>query len=162
VDDFEARWFAGQWRAAGEPSLYRQSLEVQTEGMTTYRFTWLRTFHAPMFIRIDVSTDGRMRMTAKRLSGKGGYAPGHVDARIVRTLGVEEIERVKQVLAANDTADLPPIDCQIGVDGAQWIFETSAKGAYHFVNRFTPGDGEVRKIGEAFLGLTDWNTSPIY
>ena len=74
VSDFEVQWYSGQWRAAQEPSIYEAS-KSPSAATTTYRFTWLRTFHAPVIVRIDVDPRGRMRLTAKQLSGKGGYAP---------------------------------------------------------------------------------------
>src|SRR5687768_4530953 len=51
LSDFERDWYSRQLAAAGEPSLYLASRSAP--GPATLRFTWLRTFHAPVFIRIE-------------------------------------------------------------------------------------------------------------
>src|SRR4051812_34837791 len=73
LGDFQDNWFSTHLSAAMEPSLFEQSLKPPQATPASYRFTWLRSFHVPVIVRIDEGRDGVMHLTAKRLSGKGGY-----------------------------------------------------------------------------------------
>lgn len=90
ISDTEAAWYPKHWRAAGEPSLYLASRAPGASAQRTYRFTWLPTFQSPVIIRIAQAGEGRMRLTATRLSGQGGYEPGQVAARVERLLTARE------------------------------------------------------------------------
>jgi hypothetical protein len=52
-------------------------------GVERYRFTWLRTFDAPIAVRLDASLDSPPLLIAKVLSGHGGYDPGEIVERKV-------------------------------------------------------------------------------
>ena len=80
-DQFLYEWYSKQPKALDEPSLWTLS---KTQKEQSYRFLWLRTFHHPAAVRIDVN--GTSRLTTKIASGAGGYAPGHFGAeRHLRT-----------------------------------------------------------------------------
>jgi len=162
VSDGEADWFSSQWRAAGEPSLYEQSISPDSRRKNTYRFTWLRSFHAPIIVRIDEDASGNMHLTAKRLTGKGGYAPGRIGRVAHRALTTDERDRLLHQLGGDDLDKLEPVGCTVGLDGAQWILEIRMGGSYHYANRWSPSDGPMRRIGEMFLKLTGFNLEPIY
>lgn len=155
MDDFRADWYGGQLRAAGEAPIFGNRTP-------TLRFTWLRTFHAPVMVRLDTAADGAVRMTATELSGKGGYEPGGVARRIERPLTPEEGAALTRVVEAADLADLEPMECDPGFDGAQWIVESAGPGGYRLVERWSPEDGAVRDLGLHLLGLTGWTYDPIY
>ena len=161
LSSFEAGWFSRHLRAADEPSLYQASLAGKGVGKS-YRFTWLRSFHAPIIVRIDETPTGGMRMTAKRLSGKGGYAPGHVEASISRRLTIEEATALRHLLASSTLTNEKPAGCDEGLDGAQWIVETNIDGDYRFVNRWGGSAPSVREFGLMLLGFTGWETTPLY
>jgi hypothetical protein len=158
---FEVEWFGAHLAAANEPSLYLASRAPDPAG-GSYRFTWLRSFHAPVIVRIDEAPDGALRMTAKRLSGKGGYAPGRIAARVERNLEADEAASLRRLLAQGDLAREPPVGCEVGIDGAQWIVETSVGGSYRFVNRWGGAAPAVRDFGLLLLGFTGWDNEPLY
>src|ERR1700754_2651077 len=60
MSDFTARWYAEHLRAAGEGPL------SDMPG-PTLRFTWLRTFHAPVVIRVGPAANGGLTLTATEL-----------------------------------------------------------------------------------------------
>lgn len=162
LSDLEIDWYSTQLRAAHESSLY---LATQRPGSTearALRFTWLRSFHAPVVIRVDRLADGEMRLTAKRLSGDGGYNPGSIQAVVERNLSPAEVARLERVLSAGRVLELPPRDCRGGGDGARWILEANDHGAYHYVNRWTPDDGAVRETGLLLMSFTGWRFDRIY
>lgn len=47
---------------------------TEPRGIEVIRFLWLRTFHAPMLVRVDRDGDS-FALSAKTLSGLGGYDP---------------------------------------------------------------------------------------
>lgn len=162
VDSSEADWFSSEWRAAEEPSLYEQSITPSGSIAKSYRFTWLRSFHAPVFVRVDEDAIGEMRLVAKRLSGRGGYKPGRIAATVSRALTMAEKDRLRQALTSANVAHLDPINCAIGTDGAQWIFEVRDGASYRFVNRWSPPSGPVRQLGELLVSFTGWKIEPVY
>jgi hypothetical protein len=162
INEVESGWYPKHWQAAGEPSLYAQSLSPAPSVAKTWRFTWLRSFHPPVMVRIDVGPDGRMHLTAKQLSGAGGYAPGRIAKQVHRDLTQDEQSKLVAMLDRTRVLDLPPIDCQLGMDGARWIFEASEAGSYRYVNQWSPKDGPAREAGLAFLALTGWTFDKVY
>jgi hypothetical protein len=48
------------------------------------------------------------------------------------------------------------------LDGAQWIIETAGQDGYRFIDRQSPDEGPVRKVGLALLRLTGWDVGAIY
>ncbi len=114
-------WYSRQLAAAGERSLVSMAAgEKSAENV--YRFTWLRSFDKPVFIRIQEIAPGAFQMTASRLSGTGGYEPGTVEVRIERKLSDAEAKRFLRALAAANRLRLKAVDCRRGYDGAEWIF----------------------------------------
>jgi hypothetical protein len=162
LSDFEASWYLRQLSAANEASLYGESLDHAKSSTKAYRFTWLRSFHEPIIVRVDVSSDGEMRLTAKRLTGKGGYDPGRVGTTVQRALSAPEENKLRKLFNDNMAISPDSADCIIGSDGAEWILETRVGDSYHFAHRFMPNDGPVREIGLYLLSLTGWHIAPIY
>ena len=159
VDEIEADWYPKHWRAAEEPSLYLASRASKARSL---RFTWLRTFENPVIVRIDELPSGKMRLTAKQLSGAGGYEPGEVARKIVRDLTAEEQAKLVATLAQTRVFELPSRVCDGGLDGTQWIVEATGPSGYQYVNRWSPERGPVYDLGLALLGLTGWQFERAY
>ncbi len=155
MDDFEDAWYSSHLRAAGE-----RPLTFTADNSETLRFTWLRSFHAPMIVRIDLASGGTAILTATKLSGAGGYAPGEVVETVSRALSAQESERLLDLRRA--ALSEPPIDCALMVDGARWIVEASGSGGYRYVNAQSPESGAVYELGLLMLGFTGWDVEPVY
>lgn len=162
MNDFEADWYSAHLRAAGEPSLYLASRAAPAGEAKSYRFTWLPTFHPPVIVRVDELSGGGMRLTAKRLTGSGGYGPGRIGERVDRMLSAAETSELKRVLTAGDVFKLAPGGCRGGSDGSRWILEANDHGAYRYVNRWMPNAGPVRESGMLLLGFTGWSFERVY
>jgi len=131
--------------ALQEPSLWMLS---QTQKEQSYRFLWLRTFHQPVAIRVDVQADGSSLLTIKITNGAGGYKPGHLVQSDKSTLTKEQTEAFLRRIEGNKFWDLEGIEKSPGgFDGARWIIEGVKGGKYHVVTRWTPQDGPIRAIG---------------
>lgn len=162
LSDFERNWYSRQLAAAGEPSLHLASQAPRPAGASTLRFTWLRSFHAPVTIRVETAGPGHHRLIAKQLSGTGGYAPGTVEKTVERRLTSAEAGRLERILSGSRLFGHIPNLCEIGTDGAQWIFESADAGGYQFVSHWTPREGPANAIGRFLMGLTGWDFGEVY
>lgn len=148
-DQFVARWFSTQLAALREPSLLALSKNKPAE---SYRFLWLRTFHHPVAVRVDVHADGTAMLTVKETSGAGGYSPGRLVTSKSRALSKPETESFLQAIKAAGFWTLPgPIPPNAGMDGAEWSVEGVKDGNYHVVTRWSPTSGPVYTLGRFFL-----------
>src|SRR3979490_3550192 len=127
-DQFLSKWYSKQLRALDEPSLWLLS---KTKKEEAYRFLWLRTFHRPVGIRIDVNADGTSRLTTKMTSGAGGYNPGHLVLNSTSSLTKEQTSLFLKRIKEQQFWELAPTRESGGDDGAQWILEGVNDGKYH-------------------------------
>lgn len=133
LDTFTNVWYSRMLKAMKEPVL------PETEGDTQiYRFTWLRTFHRPITIRIQRSNDS-VTLIAKILSGAGGYDPGQIITDTAFVLTPEKWETLQAKIGLINFWRLPVDTDSDGMDGAEWILEGVTKNNYHFVSRWSPG-----------------------
>lgn len=162
LDAIYADWFGTHLRAAHEVSLSQPPRSEVPSPTLSIRLTWLRSFHAPIIVRVDEISDGEFRLTAKRLSGKGGYGPGGIADSRVRALTSIEAATVRRTLAATDLFAIMPVGCAGGVDGAEWLLEARDAKRYHLARRWSPVGGPVREVGDLLLSFTGWSLDPIY
>ena len=154
-DMFVRHWYSKHLAAMGEPSIScGQPGEV-------YRFTWLRTFHHPVVVRANDKGNHAI-VQAIELDGAGGYEPGRVLRRTEKTLSIDELKELKSVFSDGHFGSMPTSEERDGLDGSEWIVETSDKGKYHLVVRWSPDSGPIRDIGSRFLSLTGWTFDEVY
>lgn len=157
--DFVRDWYSRALKAADEPSLWQMSQEATGE---VYRFTYLRTFHQPVFVRVDFTDPEKPAALLKILDGMGGYESGAMFEERNLELTQEQAQAFLQTLNRIGFWELPLKGDQIGLDGAQWIIEGISKGRYHVIVRWSPEEGPVRDLGLAFLDLAEVHLSKIY
>ncbi|MEG8219187.1 hypothetical protein OSJ57_00955 [Sphingomonas sp. HH69] len=127
----------------------------------TVRFTWLRTFHAPVVIRIEIDEKGKAQIFATRLSGQGGYSFGSIADQPLKTLSRDE---AKKIIALFRAEAFPPAQARCGppgMDGARWLLEGVDDAGYHFSERWSPRKGHMHDLGVYMLELVGW-TEDIY
>jgi len=147
LDGFVRAWYSSQLCAMGEPRLSAPN----SSDLTVVRFLWLRSFDPGIAIRVTRSSD-TYRLTAIRLDGAGGYAPGSVDLREERTLTASEWSQVSATLHRSNYWALPTSDrSNDGLDGSQWIVEVADADKHHVVDRWMGRD--VLAIGKVLLKL---------
>ena len=164
MSKFKVDWYSRLLSKARETSLYEASDSKREPAKRTVRFTWLRSFHHPIVIRVQWEGKDDVRLIAKELSGSGGDEPGHVQKGLDRRLSEAEILQVRTGIFQSPLFLEAPKVCDVGfnVDGAQWIVEGGFGRAYRLVDRWSPRDGEVRRTGLLLLKLTGWDVGPIY
>lgn len=161
ISEIEMDWYPDHWDAADEPSLYARSSAPVAADSSTLRFTWLPTFDHPVIVRIERSSK-KAHLVAKQLSGQGGYEPGIVEREVKRPLTEFEITKLDAVLKKTKVLQQRAKECDMGLDGSQWIVESSDRDGYHFVNRWSPDKGPVRQFGDFALFLTGWTFEERY
>lgn len=143
---FYERWFGGQLRAMREPILAGPGTLGRFH--RRFRLLVLPTFDHGYAIRVDEDEDGA-DLHFVRLSGRGGYAPGHVATRGQRRLDRETAARVDRAVDQSGVANLPWLapppqpatlpsgeqEIQVCGDGTDFVFETVDAGGSHFVTR---------------------------
>ena len=140
--EFIAQWYGKHLRAMKEPSLFQASKDPSAQA---YRFLWLRTFHNPVAVRLQVLPEGDGTVTVTVLSGAGGYDPGKVKVHRVLPVESAQVARFLKALESLGFWSLPgPDPDSDGVDGAQWVLEGTQKGSYRVVDRWSPEKGAYR------------------
>lgn len=127
-------WYSRMLSVMKEPILVDCEDDIEA-----YRFTWLRTFHKPIMVRIQKAKDN-ITLSAKMLSGAGGYDPGQIIFDTTFTITVRDWNKFQSMLKKINFWQLPVETDFRGLDGAEWILEGSTKDDYHFTIRWTPGE----------------------
>lgn len=138
-----------------EPVLFKEKSDREI-----YRFTWLRTFHNPIAVRIERNGNS-FAVTWKLASGQGGYNPGGLT--IDKTLVIDK-EVWDGVINQLDKVQFWTLSTnkkeRSGFDGAQWILEGKVKDRYHVVDRWMPDHStEFYHICNFLISITDLQIS---
>ena len=149
-DSFRSDWYSKHLKALEEPSLLQKSKDSTAE---SYRFVWLRTFHHPIIVRVDIQANGGAELTTKVSSGAGGYEPGKLVENTSRPLTQKQIEKFLATIQRLQFWELPTHETPetVGCDGSQWIIEGIKNGKYHVVDRWTPAKGAIHDLGLTFV-----------
>ena len=159
--DYESVIYPAYLEAASEESLYKLSRRPISGEDYSLRFTWLRTFHHPVVIRVERKGES-FTMTAKELSGQGGYEPGKVQRTVKRSLATASAHQLQTSLDSKGLFDEPPSDCGFNLDGSQWLFEIADQNGYRMVKRSSPREGSAHDVGMFLIDLTGWQFGEIY
>jgi len=147
---FRADWYSKRLAAFQEPSIWEMS--QQAPAVEVYRFLWLRSFHNPISVRLNVANDGTGLLTSKETNGKGGYEPETLIRNTAATLSTEQTQWFLRRLDDGGFWKLPARlqvpERTYHLDGAQWIMEASKDGHYQIVDRWSPPpDDPIRALG---------------
>jgi len=146
--EFNAKWYSSELEALREPSLFAQ---VNTSAPESYRFLWLRSFHHPIAIRMDIHSDGTSTLTAKMAVGGGCYDSCALLLNKIYTISKEETQSSLQRVDKAGFWSAPTLaEEETGSDGARWIIEGVKNGQYHVVDRWSPANGVARELGLMF------------
>ncbi len=117
-DSFRSDWYSKHLKALQEPSLFQESKRSSAE---SYRLVWLRTFHHPVVVRVDVHANGSAELTAKVSNGAGGYAPGKLIENTARPLTQQQTEKFLATIQRLQFWELPAHENPetVGCDGSQ-------------------------------------------
>jgi hypothetical protein len=131
----------------GEPSL-----SCGNASQDSFRFTWLRSFHPPVAVRVSRSR-GAVDLIATEMSGSGRAAPDGVVDQPRRRLSSTEWEDLEGAFVRADFWRLTSVTDDLNPDGAHWIVEGRVGSRYHVVDRWGPR-GRFRDLGIAFIKVS--------
>lgn len=152
--EFSLAGYARHLKALREPSLVDGSKNLKNH---VYRFLWLRSFHAPIAVRLVVRENGSGFVVFRRTSGKGGYEPGRLVVNRTKQLSSRDVSWFLDLIEEQKFWDLPTTERDpdvITLDGAQWVLEGVKQGKYHVVDRWSPDKGPVRNLGLTLMQLS--------
>ena len=152
LDQFVREWYSNHLKAMSESSLSCGQFGENE----IYRFTWLRTFHHPIAIRITHTSEQTI-LEAVELSGAGGYKPGQIFRRTKKQLSSSQWEDLLSAIYKATFWNVSASEPSGGLDGARWVFEGRRGLIYRVVDRWSPDDGEFRRLGLTFLDLAQWS-----
>ncbi len=156
ISGFEAGWYTAVWIRADEPSL---AAAATASARPTWRFTDIPTWTAPASFRIIEQADGRLRMIAKRLSGKGGYDPGTLKDQVDRVLTPDEQIRVQAALTSvDDVLAGPGDDCMVVLDGTVLLLEKTEAGHYVVGKRFWEQGQPMAALNTLLSSFAGWGS----
>lgn len=140
-------------------SLEEGPLRCSTPNELTIRFMWLRTFHAPVLVRLA----GPPWVSKARVTdGHGGYEPGVVVHREARELSEDEREHLLQSFEALDFWSRELAEPKAGCDGAHWILEAATPTKYRMIDEWSPERGVLRDFCLDLLRCTTIDLSDVY
>lgn len=149
-DTFVDAWYSQHLFAMREPIFYADKSQNEF-----YRFTWLRTFHNPVAIRIEKHGDVYM-LYWKLCNGAGGYQPGELTIDKQKVIDKVTWNEFQNQLKRIDFWNLKTNEKTDGNDGSQWILEGKTENQYHVVDRWTPNEnGKYYLCCDFLIGLTD-------
>jgi hypothetical protein len=144
-------WSANYLAAMGVPSL---CVRHQGDPKIYFRFTWLRTFHHPISITLEVHGDESMLWVIE-LSGKGGYDPGIVASERRVSVPQDSAGKLKEAFERPSLwaplSDFEAAYFDSCKDGALWLLESSAPEAYRRIELLSPPDPQ-----DAIAGMRDF------
>ncbi|MDP4282954.1 MAG: hypothetical protein Q8891_00905 [Bacteroidota bacterium] len=152
LDTFVNTWYSKMLFALKEPILkcYQGDKEI-------YRFTWLRTFHHPVSIRLEKQGE-IIKLFTKVCNGAGGYFPGQILFDTAINITINEYNLLIQKINAMGFWNLATEKRdEDGKDGSEWIIEIFKDNKYHMVTRWTPSEkrqGNFRSVGEYLVSLS--------
>lgn len=149
IDTFENKWYSVQLFAMKEPVIYSGKSENEI-----YRFTWLRSFHHPIAIRVEKHEETYI-LTWKMCNGAGGYRPGKLIVYKQLIIDKANWSEFKSQIDQMDFWNLKTHQKVFGCDGAEWILEGKKGNSYHIVDRWSDeGPAEYYKCCKYLLSLT--------
>lgn len=152
LDAFVDKWYSEMLFALNEPVLsnYQGDKEI-------YRFTWLRTFHHPIAIRIEKQNE-LIKLFTKVCNGAGGYHPGKLVSNYSFDIKPDQFGFLTKKIEAINFWHLPTEVQKGGMDGAEWIIEVVRNNKYHVVTRWSPtieqGQKDFGDVGKYFLSIS--------
>ena len=153
LDTFVNSWYSKMLFGLKEPILknYQGDKEI-------YRFTWLRTFHHPVSLRIE-KQGNIIKLFIKVCNGAGGYDPKKI---IFDTTINATTKQFKTLLQKIDNINFWNLITEqrydTGKDGSELIIEAIKDNKYHMVTRWTPSiqrQRNFRSVGEYLISISN-------
>lgn len=134
-------------------AMMEPALSDDRSGLEVYRLTWLRTFEAPVMVRIQKSGINTFTATLITLSGRGGYEPGVIESNTSFEIDKRNWKSIQKKIKKSDFWNQPCRTGNAGFDGEEWVLEGMKNNKYHFMTRWSPE--EKSEFGKCCLNFLD-------
>jgi hypothetical protein len=155
LDTLTNKWLTLDLINFQEPNLYRSKMDKTDK---TYRFTWLRSFHIPVIIRIDKKQNS-FSLTCKELIDNEGYSPNEFKLNTTKKISMPQwitfeylLKKLNFEYVQTDNSNNE--DC---MDGAVWILEAKSAKNYHCVYRHCTTEKDFKNACLYLLKLSGLN-----
>jgi hypothetical protein len=159
LHQFRGGWYSKHLRAMDEPSLLAAANDTDSN---IYRFLWLRSFHHPIALRLQIQPEGDGVLVLKVLDGAGGYEPETLSIERTLELDSDKVSFFLEGLEELHFWELPGPNTSLGLDGAQWVLEGAHEGRYHVVDRWSPEGGPYRDLCLMLLQFSALEVDEVY
>lgn len=154
-DASDGDWFSEYLKSFGEKSF----LDISDEKREIYRFLWIRTFHHPIYVRIE-KTNNSIQLFSKELDRTGRDNSKKVLRKEHKILTEQQWCSFLNLLEKSKYWEIPA-DYTMGRDGSHWILEGFKDNRYHVVNRWSPKNNEYREVCIYLLKLSGVDTDKL-
>lgn len=121
-----ADWLEIQLKDLDESCLFTK---VVPQNSTIYRFTWLRSFHHPIAIRLEKNED-EIVLFWKVGKGAGGYEPQGLKTSRKEKISLKQWEEFEKLLGESNFDNLPNEEYIPMSDGAGWTMERKTRNSF--------------------------------
>lgn len=150
ISNFCNVWYSQVLNSCSEPVLFNYKGEEEI-----YRFSWFRSFHSPVVIRIQ-KKGFSFHFSAKVLQEGYEDVPDEVIDSTERFMNFFEWHVFKEKLGKAGFWQLPVEDTEEqGMDGAQWVMEGIQNGKYHVVERWSAGSSNFGDACRYLIAISD-------
>jgi hypothetical protein len=149
IDEIRADLYSEELKVLHEPSVWQESRRSHD---TVYRFVWLRAFHSPLCVRLEIRSD-----TASITSKEGQFHGAAHRGRLLRTktslVPRSQVDKFLRDVAEDHFWTSPSPNSDLGgPDGSEWILEAADHGHYKvLVAYMASGSNPVRVLGFKLL-----------
>lgn len=150
LTDFCNIWYSSVLEGCHEPVLYNYHGTGEI-----YRFTWLRSFHLPVVIKIQKHHFDFI-FTAKELRPEYKEFPEELHTTDSGFISFFKWYNFKNKLDKISFWELPVNDPEEqGMDGARWILEGYKDGKYHFIDRWSARGSDFGKACKYLIKISN-------
>lgn len=147
--EIRSDWYSQELRFLHEPPLWRESHRPDE---VVYRFLWLRAFHAPISVRLEIH-GGNSSVTVKEGKFHGAAESGKLLRTTTTLISRDQVGLFLNKVAEVNFWSIPSPNSDLGgPDGSEWILEGANSTAYKIVTVYTaPNGNPVRVLGLMLL-----------
>ena len=152
IDERINEWYSKMLNVLEEPVIFIQD----DPNRTIYRFTYHRTWHNLLSIRIEIDEQEEAAVLFFKINDRHGMElgfPGDLEISKQRALERSEIENLIEAIKKYDYWAMPFDEIKdnwSGRDGSMWIIELLKDGKYNAISRWSPTSKESFQYCDEF------------
>jgi len=151
------RWFSLRLYTFKEPLLFNKKVQKEI-----YRFTYFRSFHNPIVIRIEMENN-ICKIYYKVWDIYKDSFPGVIIIDDNKEININDWSKFQQFIKASNFWNRKDYGRPImGIDGSEWIMEGVNPEEYKVITEWSPRIGNFRDACLFLLSLTDLEIKNLY